>query len=214
MTINVRPYDLPDAFLFNGTTDGSLIWKPDDHYIVLGQSNDPEKSLFTENIIADNIPVTKRPSGGEAVLLTPEMLVISAARNFNGLTSSKDFFYRVNIAIINALKDAGVSGLEQRGISDITIKDRKILGSSMHRKENRLVYHAVLNVNEDPSVFERYLNHPSREPGYRNQRKHSDFITSLSQEGYKIKPEHLARLVWQYLAKVIYSSPVSQELLI
>ncbi|MCK7539717.1 MAG: hypothetical protein MZV63_56815 [Marinilabiliales bacterium] len=31
---------------------------------------------------ADGVPVTKRPTGGEAVVLTPRMAVITVARNF------------------------------------------------------------------------------------------------------------------------------------
>ena len=76
------------------------------------------------------------------------------------MARSKDFFMEINAMILDMLSDLGVKNYGTRGISDITIGDRKILGSSMHRRENRLVYHAVLNIGEDPSIFERYLRHP------------------------------------------------------
>ena len=69
MTPAVTPYNLTDAALFNGKGDGLLVWQPDDTYIVLGQSNTTELSLISENVTADNITVTKRPTGGEAVVL-------------------------------------------------------------------------------------------------------------------------------------------------
>jgi lipoate---protein ligase len=210
MTIDIRPYNLPDAFLFNGTVDGSLIWKPDDYYIVLGQSNTPEKSLVLENILSDNIPITKRPTGGEAVLLTPEMVVVSIARRFTGFTSSKYFFNKINNAIIKSIKDFGVSGLGLMGISDIAIGNRKILGSSMHRKDSRLVYHAVINVAEDPAIFNRYLCHPSREPDYRNQRNHDAFVTSLTREGYLISPGDLVKQLSYHINYSLSDFPVSQ----
>ncbi len=195
MPLSIRPYDLPDATLFGGIGNGILVWQPAETIIVLGQSNTPEKSLISENVEADNIPVTKRPTGGEAVVLSPEMVVITVARNFDGITSSKGFFREVNSLIIASLSDQGVKELGSKGISDITIGNLKILGSSMHRSEHRLVYHAVLNIGEDPALFERYLLHPRREPDYRSHRKHGEFVTSLRKQGYEIDREHLAELL-------------------
>jgi len=195
MTIFVSPYNLPDARIFDDTGDDLMVWRPDKEYIVLGQSNSPEMSLIAENVIADKIAVTRRPTGGEAVFLTPRMAVLTVAREFNDMKNSKDFFGEVNTMIINALTDLGVRGLGTRGISDITIGNRKILGSSMHRRERRLVYHAVLNIGEDPVLFERYLRHPRREPDYRRNRSHSEFVTSLKNEGYKVNFEHLSAIL-------------------
>lgn len=194
MHVEVRPYDLPDAALFGGTGDGVLVWQPAETIIVLGQSNTPEKSLILENVMSDSIPVTKRPTGGEAVILTPQMAVITVAREFTGLVRSRDFFMEVNGMILDLLSDLGVKNYGTRGISDITIGHGKILGSSMHRRENRLVYHAVLNIAGDPSIFERYLRHPSREPDYRRNRPHGEFVTSLKNEGYDIHYQNIAAI--------------------
>lgn len=188
----VRPYDLPDTALFGGTGDGMMVWQPAGTVIVLGQSNTPERSLILENVLHDGIPVTKRPTGGEAVILTPQMAVMTVAREFPGIARSKEFFMEVNAMILDLLSDLGVRNYGTRGISDITIGDKKILGSSMHRRENRLVYHGVLNIAGDPSIFEKYLSHPSREPDYRQHRPHSDFVTSLKKEGYDIHYHDIA----------------------
>jgi len=187
MPVEVRPYDLPDASIFGGTGDGMLVWQPAETIIVLGQSNTPGRSLILDNVLSDGIPVTKRPTGGEAVILTPEMAVITVAREFPEMARSKDFFTEINAMILDMLSDLGVKNYGTGGISDITIGHRKILGSSMHRRENRLVYHAVLNIDGDPSIFERYLRHPSREPDYRLNRPHGEFVTSLKSEGYNIE---------------------------
>jgi lipoate---protein ligase len=192
MAAEVRPYDLPDAALFSGTGDGMLVWQPSETIIVLGQSNTPERSLVMENVLSDDIPITKRPTGGEAVILSPRMAVITVARKFEEMVRSRDFFMEVNGMILDLLAGLGVKNYGTRGISDITIGHRKILGSSMHRRENRLVYHAVLNIAEDPSIFERYLRHPSREPDYRRNRPHGEFVTSLKKEGCDISYDDIA----------------------
>jgi len=198
MSVLIRPYDLPDAALFSGTGDGMLVWQPDKIVIVLGQSNTPERSLIIENVEADNITVLKRPTGGEAVVLTPGMAAITVAREFREMTASKDFFRVINGMILDVLADLGVKNYGTQGISDITLGSRKILGSSMHRRERRLVYHAVLNICEDPEVFERYLKHPVREPDYRQKRKHSEFVTSLHNEGYNIDYKDVAAILETY----------------
>jgi lipoate-protein ligase A len=186
MSVIIRPYDLDDTALFSGTGNGMLVWQPEGTLIVLGQSNTPERSLIIENIEADNIPVTKRPTGGEAVVLTRQMAVITVAREFRETITSKDFFKVINGMMLDMLSDLGIKNYGMKGISDITIDNRKILGSSMHRREKRLVYHAVLNISEDSGIFERYLKHPGREPDYRLNRRHSEFVTSLKSEGYNI----------------------------
>ena len=198
MSVQVRPYDLPDASLFAGTEDDILLWEPESTVIVLGQSNTPALSLIEENVHADGVPVTKRPTGGEAVVLTSRMAVMTVARNFPGITSSKGFFTEVNSLIMKILSDLGVKELGSKGISDITVGERKILGSSMHRREGRLVYHGVLNLGEGTDVFERYLRHPRREPDYRHGRLHSEFVTSLKEEGYNVDFDDLAKSLDAY----------------
>lgn len=202
MALTLRPYDLPDAHVFNSDGGGFMLWKPADTCIVLGQSNTPERSLFTENVLADNVPVTRRPTGGEAVIVTPSMMMITVAREFEGMPSPAAFFREVNDAIIHILSGTGVHDLHLRGISDIAIGHRKILGSAMHRRNQRLVYHAVLNMAENPVIFERYLRHPSREPDYRSGRTHSSFVTSLAEAGYSPDTEELMDELGPYLAAI------------
>jgi len=97
----------------------------------------------------------------------------------------------VNSLVIECLEDSGVTGLGARGISDITIGNRKILGSAMRNTHGSLIYQAVLNVSEDPRLFETYLRHPRREPDYRTGRSHSDFVTSLKAEGFDLPARDL-----------------------
>jgi len=198
MSVIIRPYDLDDTALFSGTGNGMLVWQPGNTLIVLGQSNTPERSLIIENVEADKIPVTKRHTGGEAVVLTTRMAVVTIAREFREMTSSKDFFKVINAIMLDVLSDIGVNNYGTKGISDITIGDRKILGSSMHRRENRFVYHGVLNISEDPGIFERYLKHPGREPDYRLNRRHSEFVTSLKNEGYNIAYNDIEAILNSY----------------
>ena len=203
MAVTISEYDLPDAFLFREGTTGILVWQPEETVIVLGQSNSIETSLHTEAVAADGIRVTKRPSGGETVILTPATIAFTVARHFPVMVHFRDFFRMVNSVVIEGLGEMGVAELGAKGISDITIGNRKILGSSMRKVGNNLVYHAVLNIAEDPSLFSKYLRHPSREPDYRAGRKHDEFVTSISNEGYRFSPGVLMEMLNRKLSSLM-----------
>lgn len=163
-----------------------MVWQPGFVSVVLGQSNKAETSLWEGNIIADNVSVYKRPSGGETVVLSPRTLVVSVLIPETKFRAPGIYFQEINRKIIRALQDIGLNHLRADGISDICIGDKKILGSSLYRGKDRVFYHAVLNVSENTRTLERYLKHPPREPQYRNGRSHEEFVTSLAAEGYFI----------------------------
>jgi len=192
-----KAYDLPDAQLLTDNYSGSgiIAWIPEFFCIVLGQSNKLEESINIEQVGKDNILVYKRPSGGEAVILSPNTLAISFLKRDEPLRSPKRYFEMYNEIIIKALGSLGVQGLVQNGISDICIRDKKVLGSSIYRNKHVLLYQAVLNISEPVLSLEKYLKHPPREPGYRNKRTHKDFVTSLVAQGYHLSAEEIKKAI-------------------
>jgi lipoate-protein ligase A len=168
-----------------------MIWIPAFVCVVLGQSNEAEVSLHVEAILKDNISVYKRPSGGESVILSPRMVAISILKRGDAFQSPQLYFETYNKKIMDALQGIGVKNLRLEGISDICIRDRKILGSSIYRNKDLVFYHAVLNVSEDIELMERYLKHPRLEPKYREGRAHREFVSSLSRERYALIPEEI-----------------------
>ncbi len=150
-----------------------------------------ERSVYTERAESDGIPVYKRPSGGETVVLSPGTICVSALQPETRLISPKIYFKAFNEKIVKGLNNLGIRDVRTDGISDICIGDKKILGSSIYRDKNRVLYHAVLNRAESVETIEYYLKHPPREPEYRNGRSHSDFVTSLEKEGYRFEPLEL-----------------------
>ena len=187
------PYNLPDASLIDieATTPAWFFWKPDRSYLVLGQSNKVEKSIYTEKAQRDKVTILKRPSGGESVILTPGTLVIAVRLITEKMENPQVSFRKINKLIIRSLMALGVKDLYYKGISDVSIGEKKILGSSIYRKKNLVFYHAVLNISEDISLIGKYLQHPGREPDYRKGRKHTEFVTSLKEKGYMIDPDKL-----------------------
>lgn len=182
----MRPYNLRDHILIDpdATTNAFLVWQPAETVIVLGQSNQAETAVHTGLAERDGVPVYKRQTGGQTVILTPKTLVISVRLIAERLDNPQVYFKRINHLIMEALSHLGIADLSEKGISDIAIGDKKILGSSIYRKRNMVFYHAVLNIAESPLFIGRYLKHPIREPDYRSGRKHEDFVTSVHLAGY------------------------------
>jgi lipoate-protein ligase A len=201
--ITVYDYTLPDSFLLDPASDIRYhVWQPENVCVVLGRSNKPEDSLVYDNILKDNIRVYKRPSGGESVVLTPKMIAFSVKLPYNKLQSPHHYFEIINKALIGKFTDLGINNISTKGISDLSIDNKKILGSSMYLDKRDFFYHAVLNISEDSSIFSRYLKHPSKEPDYRNSRSHEEFVTSLSGEGYQLNYEVISSSVGDVLSSL------------
>ncbi len=187
-------YDLPDIQIIDSAKKFDFfLWQPDRLYIVLGRSDTPEQAVNLAEADRVNACIVKRPSGGHTVVLSPRTIVISAIIRGDRLNGRK-VFDLINRIIINALTDLGVEQARQRGISDIAIGQKKILGSSIYRRHTgHYFYHAVLNHSEDIDLIDRLLLHPRREPDYRRGRRHKEFVTSLTHEGYNLT---ISEIIW------------------
>ena len=203
MLIKFKQYDLPDFSVFCSEKNvDHKIWRPDNVYLVLGRSNNPLTSLYIEKVNKDSHSIIKRPSGGETVLISTNTLVISVKITIGNSVNTHEYFKIINDRIINALSLLGVKYLSTKGISDICIGERKILGSSIYREKENLFYQSVLNVCESSDLITKYIKHPPREPDYRKGRDHSEFVTSLHNEGYVLDFDEISKAIAQQLSKL------------
>jgi lipoate-protein ligase A len=123
------------------------------------------------------------------------MLVISIVIKQTDFKNGKSIFKDYNSKIISALESLGIQNLGFKGISDIAINDLKILGSAIYQNKLVVFYHAVLNVSESTALIEKYLKQPKRQPEYRKNRNHKDFVTSIANEKYNISINDLKNAV-------------------
>ena len=211
--VEVSEYNLPDIELLNEESNKFLLWIPDKTYIVLGASNKADIAVEESLAIKDNITVMKRRTGGQTVMLTPNNLIISAVITDESIMKPKDVFNNFNDIIMGVIqKDHNVK-FSTRGISDIALGDKKIMGSSMYRGKGKLFYHAVLNYNEPPSTFQKYLKHPSIEPDYRKGRMHDEFVTTLVNTGYSQSMTHLKDELARSLSNILANHEASDKVL-
>jgi lipoate-protein ligase A len=180
------PFDLDDRMIERTREDGQprvRVYCLRETAVVIGRGGKPEVELNAAAIRADGARVYKRPGGGCSVVLDPGNLIISVTLPLPGIGGIKGAFDAISGWLIAALAASGVPDVEQRGVSDLTIGDRKIGGSCVYRTRGLLYYSSTLLVDPDFELIDRYLPHPPREPDYRAGRRHRDFLVSLEELG-------------------------------
>ena len=182
-------YNLPDCELLQSgkTLSGLKVWEPEQVFVIIGKGSDPQDELSADNILRDNIPVIKRTTGGCAVVVAPDMFVASFAIRNDPAKKNNEYFDLFNGVLLKAFQKIGIENLDTAGISDITLNGLKVVGSAIYRNKDQVFYHAVINIAGDIDLMEKYLKIPSRQPDYRQNRTHRDFVTSFKAQGYHIE---------------------------
>jgi lipoate-protein ligase A len=154
---------------------------PSSTVVVLGSSNVIDVEVNKDFCNEQQIPVLKRYGGGGTVVLYSGCIVVSAGMWVRQHFQNQEYFQRINQVVIDILGEMNpvLKELNQRGLSDISFKGKKIAGTSLFRSRNYLLYQASIVVEPDLALINACLMHPSKEPDYRQGRSHSDFMTSL-----------------------------------
>ncbi|HMA63964.1 MAG: biotin/lipoate A/B protein ligase family protein [Fibrobacterota bacterium] len=163
--------------------------------VVHGPSCRIDDEINVDMCRMDNVRIVARRGGGGTVVLSDGMCITIVVGRRKG-RYAQPVFNSIHQSMITALCKAGVHGCECRGISDIAINNKKVLGSSLYlgNKPDYFYYQSSLMVASDISLISKYLNYPPKEPDYRNKRDHESFCTTLSREGYTIGVETVADL--------------------
>jgi lipoate-protein ligase A len=157
-------------------------------WVVLGAGRKAEEDVLEEQVVADRVPLRRRRGGGGTVVLSPGQAVLALVTEVPSPFRNREYFWAINHWIREALDELGVPAarIQDRGISDLALGERKILGASLYRRRRILFYQGSLLVNNDLALFDRYLRVPSRVPDYRQGRGHGEFCTTLAREGYSL----------------------------
>jgi lipoate-protein ligase A len=156
-------------------------WEPTDYFVVLGHGNRYQTELYVDRCYQDNVKFFRRQSGGGTVLQGPGVLNYSfiLPLQFSPQLSSITHTTTFILEHITQALNVTTTKVTIRGISDITIGDKKICGNAQRRKRRALLFHGCFLLSLDLALIDRYLCHPSKEPSYRKKRTHSDFLTHL-----------------------------------
>ncbi|MEK6613802.1 MAG: lipoate--protein ligase family protein [Candidatus Binatota bacterium] len=165
-------------------------WEPREHFAVLGYSGKVNSEL---NLISCQdlcVPVLRRCSGGGTVLQGPGclnyalILRIPDREALKGITETNAFIMQ---RLKNALEPILGPGIEIQGFSDLALGALKFSGNAQYRKRRFLLFHGTFLLRFDISLVEKLLPIPLRQPPYRQNRSHGDFLTNLNLPSDTIK---------------------------
>ncbi len=176
--------------------------------VVYGPSCKPDLELNLERCITEGVPVQKRRGGGGTVILAPGVVVTIIVGERTAGESALCIFDKIHNAMISLFRKEGIEKIEKKGISDLAIQNRKILGSSLYMGSHPCLYYyqSSLLVSADISLMNRYLQYPPREPDYRKGRGHETFCTTLHEQGFSISAARVCTLFGSGLQEQLSST--------
>jgi lipoate-protein ligase A len=206
-TLSGSPRKNDGLFIYGATQPHPYVhaYCQDSTEIILGPSCKEETEVNSTLCALDNVPISYRRSGGGTVVLSPGMVVIVVVDKRDPHDTIEEMHARIHRGLIIILDLDKSLGLSLKGISDIAIGQKKILGSSLYLSQKPMLYYyqSVLMVNSNTSLISKYLKHPPKEPDYRKGRSHDEFCTTLKQEGCTLTVTQVAEKINANLGNII-----------
>jgi lipoate-protein ligase A len=165
-------------------------WSPKHYFVVLGYSNDAKVEVHRPYCLKKSIPILKRVSGGGTVLQGPGclnyslILKIKYHEGLQSITSTNRYIMDRHAAALAKLLKQPV---EVKGHTDLVINNLKFSGNAQRRKREAVLFHGTFLLDFDMTMIEKTLKMPSKEPDYRKNRKHTDFLMNLGASQAHIK---------------------------
>lgn len=174
---------LDEALLLAAEDGGPEVlrfWELPTLAVVLGSGGSVAIDVNVPACEADDIPILRRASGGGTVLLGPGCLCFSLVLSY-GRAPGLDQIRLSNQIILDRLCAAlaPVATANREGTSDLAVNGVKISGNAQQRKRTHLLHHGTLLCGFDCELIATYLHPPERQPDYRRNRSHTEFVANL-----------------------------------
>jgi len=178
-----------------GQSDELLrLWEPSQYFVVLGYANKAAIEANLQFCELNTIPVLRRCTGGGTILQGPGclnyslILRISDSPPFNSIAATNEHILnRHRTALASLLK----APIEVRGCTDLALGGLKFCGNAQRRKKHCLLFHGSLLLHLDIELLEKILPMPSKQPDYRVNRSHPDFLMNLKVPASMVKTAFL-----------------------
>lgn len=165
-------------------------WEPRRYFVVLGYGNRAELEVNLAACREESVGVYRRCSGGGTVLQGPGCLNYSLILHIGGDPALRTIG-SANRHIMERQRQAleGVLGRSVRveGITDLTLGGQKFCGNAQRRKRRALLFHGAFLLSFDISRMQKLLPMPSRQPDYRQERTHGQFLLNLNVPASAVK---------------------------
>jgi len=166
-----------------GSNELLRFWSSLRYFVVLGYGNKAATEVNLPICRKLDIPVLRRCTGGGTVLQGPGVLNYSLVLRISD-DGPCHSISAANRFILERHRDALTSAIpapvEWRGQTDLAIGGLKFAGNAQRRRCRVLLFHGSLLLNLAFTLVQKALPQPSRQPDYRLNRAHSDFLLNLN----------------------------------
>ncbi len=158
-------------------------WEPREHFVVMGYSGKTHAEVNLERCKTSSVPILRRSSGGGTVLQGPGclnfslILRIHSHRSLKSLGETNEYILQRHK---RALESVVGTKIAIQGTSDLALGRLKFSGNAQRRKRYFLLFHGTFLLFFDISLIESLLHVPSKQPPYRENRSHKNFLTNLN----------------------------------
>lgn len=166
-------------------TDLLRLWEFAEPTVVLGRSSQVALEIDLEACRRGGVAVLRRTSGGCAIVAGPGCLMYTlllGVKRHPQLAAIDQAHAWVLERLSQALVQAGAD-VRRAGTSDLAFESAgallKCSGNSLRLKQGYVLYHGTVLYDFPRELIERCLRQPPREPDYRGQRTHREFVENL-----------------------------------
>lgn len=172
---------LEEAEAGRSDDDVLRLWESRDTAVIIGRSSRIKDEVNLAACEQDGVPVLRRCSGGTSVVIGRGCLMYSVILCYERKPALRmvDVAHKYVLGNIAEAVKRYMPTATLRGTSDLTLGDRKFSGNSLRCKREHLLYHGTLLCDFALESLGRYLKTPPRQPDYRQQRDHLEFVVNL-----------------------------------
>jgi lipoate-protein ligase A len=157
-------------------------WESSTHFVVVGYAGRVATEANVAACKAAGIPIHRRCTGGGSVLQGPGCLSYSLVLPIEepgptaSIADTNRFVMERHCRVLTSLLDTSVC---VEGHTDLALSGLKFSGNAQRRRQNWLLFHGTFLIGLELALVEKVLPPPARQPDYRKQRRHADFLTQL-----------------------------------
>src|SRR5260370_28025646 len=172
-------------------------WEPKGTFVVVGYANQAAQETNLVMCKAENVPVFRRCSGGGTVLqglgclnyslilqIGGDQQLSEASQALSSITSTNRFILGRHQAALKPLLKKAVA---IQGHTDLATGGLKFSGNTQRRQRRCLIFHGTFLLEFDIAQVGKFLRMPSKQPDYRRNRSHDDFLTNLNLSSADVK---------------------------
>lgn len=158
------------------------VWEFSRPVVVAGRSTKIDLEIDRDFCETNEIPIFRRCSGGASIVAGPGCLMYSVVLSLETHPELRriDGAHRhVMNRVLQAAQRQEPEVILQ-GICDLTWQNRKCSGNSLRIARQHLLYHGTILYDFNLDFIAQCLTFAPRQPEYRRERNHQDFVTNLN----------------------------------